>query len=86
MPGLKHVALAAQELVHAPDTGGAPGATSGAAPASETPLPVQVEPDAAEAERARTTEIMDLCRTFSVEPDEYNPERRRGIRRKRCNS
>ncbi|MEB9895725.1 peptidase, partial [Bacillus cereus] len=70
MPGLKHVALAAQELVHAPDTGGAPGATSGAAPASE-PAARSVEPDAAEAERARTTEIMDLCRTFSVEPDEY---------------
>lgn len=76
MPGLKHVALAAQGLAHAPDTGGAPGATSGAAPATE-PAARTVEPDAAalaraaEAERTRTTEIMDLCRTFSVEPDEY---------------
>ncbi|TDL57849.1 peptidase [Paenibacillus dendritiformis] len=76
MPGLKHVALAAQGLVHAPDTGGAPGATSGAAPATE-PAARTAEPDAAalaraaEAERTRTTEIMDLCRTFSVEPDEY---------------
>ncbi|WII39188.1 prohead protease/major capsid protein fusion protein [Paenibacillus thiaminolyticus] len=76
MPGLKHIALAAQGLVHAPDTGGAPGATSGAAPATE-PVARSTEPDAAalaraaEAERARTTEIMDLCRTFSVEPDEY---------------
>lgn len=76
MPGLKHVALAAQGLVHAPDTGGAPGATSGAAPASE-PAARSVEPDAAalaraaEAERTRATEIMDLCRTFSVDPEEY---------------
>ncbi|EPY07427.1 peptidase U35 phage prohead HK97 [Paenibacillus alvei TS-15] len=76
MPGLKHIALAAQGLTHAPDAGGAPGATSGATPVTE-PAVRSAEPDAAalaraaEAERTRTTAIMDLCRSFSVDPDEY---------------
>lgn len=76
MPGLKHIALAAQGLTHAPDAGGAPGATSGATPVTE-PTVRSAEPDAAalaraaEAERTRTTAIMDLCRSFSVDPDEY---------------
>lgn len=76
MPGLKHIALAAQGLTHAPDAGGAPGATSGATPVTE-PAARSAEPDAAalaraaESERTRTTAIMDLCRSFSVDPDEY---------------
>ncbi|MEW9106286.1 prohead protease/major capsid protein fusion protein [Paenibacillus sp.] len=76
MPGLKHIALAAQGLTHAPDAGGAPGATTGATPVTELAVR-SAEPDAsalaraAEAERTRTTAIMDLCRSFSVDPDEY---------------
>ncbi|WP_338134897.1 prohead protease/major capsid protein fusion protein [Paenibacillus alvei] len=67
MPGLKHIALAAQGLVHAPDTGGAPGATPGAV----IDLNGDAARAAADAELARTVEIMDLCREFSVDPAEY---------------
>ncbi|MCY7485807.1 prohead protease/major capsid protein fusion protein [Paenibacillus alvei] len=67
MAGLKHIALAAQGLVHAPDAGGALGATHGAV--------IDLNGDsaraAADAELSRTVEIMDLCREFSVDPTEY---------------
>lgn len=67
MPGLKHIALAAQGLVHAPDAGGALGATNGAV----IDLNGDAARAAADAELARTVEIMDLCREFSVDPAEY---------------
>ncbi|MGG0814976.1 prohead protease/major capsid protein fusion protein [Paenibacillus alvei] len=67
MPGLKHIALAAQGLVHAPDAGGVPGATTGTA----TEPNGEAARAATDAELARTLEIMDLCREFSVDPAEY---------------
>ncbi|UED76091.1 prohead protease/major capsid protein fusion protein [Brevibacillus sp. DP1.3A] len=79
MHGLKRLALQAQGYM-VPDNG-LPG--GGAAPtpdpatrsaASQAPPAVNVEDlqrQAAEAERARVTEISQLCRTFGMEGDEF---------------
>ncbi|WP_409176654.1 prohead protease/major capsid protein fusion protein [Brevibacillus fortis] len=79
MHGLKRLALQAQGYM-VPDTG-LPG--GGAAPtpepatraaAPQAPPAVNVEDlqrQAAEAERARVTEITQLCRTFGMEGDEF---------------
>lgn len=74
MNGLKHIALAAQGLMHAPDTGGA--ASGGAAPTGERTVtpPVntaEYQKQGMEAERVRVTEITDLCRNFGMDSDEY---------------
>jgi len=76
MHGLKRLALQAQGFM-VPDTGANVG---GAAPAGETNArstqqpPVNVDElqrQAAEAERARVTEISQLCRTFGLDDAEF---------------
>lgn len=75
MKGLKMLALAAQGLMHAPDTGGAAGGSAGAPPegnGERAAAPLAVDPSqavqqGATAERARVTEINTLCRNFGMD-------------------
>ncbi len=75
LKGLKHIALAAQGLMHAPDTGGAIGGNGGAEPAQRSvespatpPLDeAAIRAAAATAERTRVTEINSLCRSFDMD-------------------
>ncbi|MEC0234067.1 Mu-like prophage major head subunit gpT family protein [Paenibacillus kribbensis] len=82
MKGLKMLALAAQGLMHAPDTGAAAGGNAGAnaspdgsgerAVASPPNVDhVQAAQQAATAERARVTEINTLCRNFGMDSTPY---------------
>lgn len=77
MKGLKMLALAAQGLMHAPDTGGAAGGSAGvpAQPEGEgeraaaPPVvdPVQAAQQGVTAERARVKDISTLCRNFGMD-------------------
>lgn len=78
MKGLKMLALAAQGLVHAPDTGTELGGTStppadngqrGNAP--PTFDPAQATQQGINAERARVTEINTLCRDFGMDASTF---------------
>lgn len=76
MKGLKMIALAAQGLMHAPDTGGNPGGSGGTGERGMTPPTPTVNEDeikqrAVEAERMRTTEINNLCRNFGIDATTY---------------
>lgn len=74
MKGLKMISLAAQGLMHAPDTGGSLGGSGDAGERGATPPKVnesEIQQRAIEAERTRTTEINDLCRTFDIDPTPY---------------
>lgn len=73
MNGLKMLALAAQGLMHAPDTGAAAGGNatpdgSGERAAAPPPVdPAQAAQQAATAERARVSQINSLCRNFGMD-------------------
>ncbi|MDY7990679.1 Mu-like prophage major head subunit gpT family protein [Paenibacillus polymyxa] len=79
LKGLKHIALAAQGLVHAPDKGGEIGGAGGEhrsnEPAATPPAPPinedGIRAAAAAAERSRVTEINALCRNFGVDATNY---------------
>ncbi|GIO33118.1 hypothetical protein J2TS6_42590 [Paenibacillus albilobatus] len=82
MKGLKMIALAAQGLMHAPDTGAGAGGggssapeegTRGAAGHSDRPPidPEAVRRQAMEAERTRVSEITQLCRDFGMDADQF---------------
>ncbi|MEK4428460.1 prohead protease/major capsid protein fusion protein [Paenibacillus sp. FSL M7-0802] len=79
LKGLKHIALAAQGLVHAPDKGGEIGGAGGehrsGEPAATPPAPPinedGIRAAAAAAERSRVTEINALCRNFGVDASPY---------------
>jgi hypothetical protein len=74
MKGLKMIALAAQGLMHAPDTGASPGGSVGDGERGATPPTVnesEIQQRAIEAERQRNTDITDLCRTFDIDPAPY---------------
>ncbi|MEK5086823.1 prohead protease/major capsid protein fusion protein [Paenibacillus sp. FSL M8-0228] len=81
MKGLKMLALAAQGLMHAPDTGGeiGGGTPAGAGQRSGEPQAPPAPPinedgiraAAAAAERSRVTEINALCRNFGVDASPY---------------
>lgn len=75
MKGLKMLALAAQGLMHAPDTGGAAGGSAPTQPEGEgqrAAAPPGIDPavsaqQGVTAERARVTEINTLCRNFDMD-------------------
>lgn len=77
MNGLKRLALAAQRMMHAPDTGATGG--GGASPegsGTRTAAPpvvdsAQAAQQAATAERSRVTEINTLCRNFGLDATPY---------------
>lgn len=77
--GLKHIALAAQGLVHAPDKGGEIGGAGGEQRSGEpvvTPPAPPINEEgiraaAAAAERTRVTEINALCRNFGIDATTY---------------
>ncbi len=76
MKGLKMIALAAQGLMHAPDTGGGNGGGGTGErgvtpPAVPNPNEAEIQQRAVAAERQRTTEINDLCRNFNMDPTPY---------------
>lgn len=74
MKGLKMIALAAQGLMHAPDTGTGVGGVGERGNVPPTAAPVDtadIVRQAAADERARVTEINTLCRNFSVDPTTY---------------
>lgn len=76
MKGLKMIALAAQGLMHAPDTGGGNGGggtgeRAATPPAAPNPNETEIQQRAIAAERQRTTEINDLCRNFNMDPTTY---------------
>jgi phage head maturation protease len=80
MKGLKMLALAAQGLMHAPDTGGeiGGGTPAGAGQRSGEPQAPPAPPineesirAATAAERTRVTEINALCRNFGVDAANY---------------
>ncbi len=78
MKGLKMLALAAQGLMHAPDTGTELGGTAtppadngqrgNAPPAID---PTQAAQQGVAAERTRVTEITTLCRDFGMDASQY---------------
>ncbi|OAB35618.1 peptidase [Paenibacillus macquariensis subsp. macquariensis] len=70
MNGLKMIALAAQGLMHAPDTGAGAGGERGVTP----PIPdntAEIQRQAAAGERARVTEINTLCRNFGMDASPF---------------
>ena len=77
MNGLKMLALAAQRMMHAPDSGATGG--GGASPegsGTRSAVPPAVDPthaaqQGATAERARVTEINTLCRNFGLDATPY---------------
>jgi len=76
MNGLKRLALAAQRMMHAPDTGAPGGSASPEGNGARTAAPPAVDPaqaaqQAATAERARVTEINTLCRNFGLDATPY---------------
>lgn len=80
MKGLKAIALAAQGLMHAPDTGagiGGDGVTPGEGQRSVQSLQASaantedLQRQAVASERTRVTEINNLCRNFGVDATAY---------------
>ncbi|MCM3129009.1 prohead protease/major capsid protein fusion protein [Paenibacillus provencensis] len=81
MKQLKRLALEAQGIRLAPDTGAGAGGSAGTGSpddhhrgATPPPPPVntaELQRLAAEGERSRVTEINTLCRNFSMDPSEY---------------
>ncbi|MGO4540368.1 prohead protease/major capsid protein fusion protein [Paenibacillus sp. 2TAB19] len=74
MKGLKMIALTAQGLMHAPDTGatgGAGASPEGAGTRSAAPPAVDPAQQALTAERTRVTEINSLCRDFGIDATSY---------------
>ncbi|MDU0332547.1 Mu-like prophage major head subunit gpT family protein [Paenibacillus sp. 3LSP] len=74
MNGLKMIALAAQGLMHAPDTGGNPGGNKSDGERAAVPPAIdtgEIEQRAAAAERTRVTEITTLCRNFGLDASVY---------------
>ncbi len=75
MNGLKMLALAAQGLMHAPDSGagiGGAGAPEGGTRGAGDPAPVNTEDLRRQAivdERTRVSEITQLCRDFGMDED-----------------
>lgn len=74
MKGLKMIAMAAQGLMHAPDTGGGNGGGGtgerGATPPA-APDESEIQRRAIAAERKRTTDINDLCRNFDIDSSPF---------------
>lgn len=80
MKGLKMLALAAQGLMHAPDTGAGVGGTSTSEGGERAGVPAHTPPaidtealkrQAMEAERSRVSEISQLCRDFGMDADPF---------------